>query len=146
MSAIGGRKLNVQITGGSPSSLLFAGYLTNARFNATDSDSDTTTFADAASGGAKSWSFQGSGLQDDGADGSAFWTFVENNVGASVGVTIMPQGNTTASTTQPHRTATCTVAEFDGDFFGGDANSSATFKNTFDFNWAADAKPTKVTS
>lgn len=144
MSAIGGRKVNVKITGGSPASLLFAGYLTNARFNSADSQNDTLTFFDASQGGAKDWFFQGSALQDDGADGSAFWTFVENNVGASVGVTIMPQGNTTASSTQPHRTATCTVAEFDGDYFGGEANASATFKTTFDFSWAADSKPTKV--
>lgn len=146
MSAIGGRKVNVKITGGSPSSVLFSGYLTNARWNSADSENDTLTFSDAAAGGAKDYFFQGSALQDDGADGSAFWTFVENNVGTEVGVTIMPQGNTTASTTQPHRTATCTVAEFDGDFFGGEANSSATFKNTFDFSWPANAKPTKVTS
>lgn len=146
MSAIGGRKLNVKITAGSPSSVLFAGYLTNARWNAADSDNDTLTFADAAEGGAKDYFFQGNALQDDGADGSAFWSFVENNVGASVGVTIMPQGNTTATTTQPHRTATCTVANFDGDYFGGEANSSATFKNVFDFSWPADAKPAKVVS
>lgn len=146
MSAIGGRKLNVKITGGSPSSLLFAGYLTNARWNAADSENDTVTFQDAAEGGAKDYFFQGSALQDDGADGSAFWTFVENNVGADVLVTIMPQGNTTASTTQPHRAQTCSVANFDGDFFGGDANPSTTFKNGFDFSWRAVAKPTKVTS
>lgn len=146
MSAIGGRKVNVKITGGTPSSLLFSGYLTNARWNSADADSDTLTFAEALAGTNKDWFFQGTGLQDDGADGSAFFTFVENNVGASVGVTIMPQGNTTASTTQPHRTQTCTVAEFDGDFFGGDANASTSFKNTFDFSWKADAKPVKVTS
>lgn len=146
MSAIGGRKVNVQIAGGSPASLLFAGYLTNARFNSADSENDTLTFSDAAAGGSKDWFFQGSALQDDGADGSAFWTFVENNVGVEVGVTIMPQGNTTASSTQPHRTATCTVAEFDGDFFGGESNVGTTFKNTFDFSWRANAKPTKVSA
>jgi hypothetical protein len=146
VSAIGGRKVNVKITGGTPSSVLFAGYLTNARFNAADSDNDTVTFYDASQGGAKDYFFQGTALQDDAADSSAFWTFVENNVGSDVGVTVMPQGNTTASTTQPHRTATCTVANFDGDYFGGEANSSATFKNTFDFSWPCAAKPTKVTS
>lgn len=146
MSAIGGRKVNVKITGGTPSSVLFAGYLTNARWNAADSENDTLTFSDAAAGGAKDYFFQGSALQDDGADGSAFWTFVQNNAGTDVGVTLLAQGNTTASTTQPHWVATCTVAEFDGDFIGGEANKSATFKNTFDFSWAASAKPTKVTS
>jgi hypothetical protein len=146
MTAIGGRKLNVKITGGTPSSVLFAGYLTNARFNAADSDSDTVTFTDALAGGSKAYFFQGTALQDDSADSNAFWTFVETNAGVDVVVTVMPQGNTTASTTQPHRTATCTVAAFDGDYFGGEANSSATFKNTFDFSWAAAAKPTKTTS
>lgn len=146
MTAIGGRKPNIKITGGSPSSLLFAGYLTNARWNAADSESDTITFADANAGGSKDWFFQGSALQDDGADANAFATFVENNVGAEVLVTHMPQGNTTASTTQPHRARSCTVAEFDGDFFGGEANTSQSFKNTFDFSWAAVGKPAKVTS
>lgn len=146
MSAIGGRKPNVQITGGTPSSLLFSGYLTNARFSSADSDSDTVTFFDANQGGGKDWTFQGTALQDDGADGQAFWTFVDNNKGTDVVVTLMPQGNTTASTTQPHRTATCTVAEFDGDFFGGEANTSASMKQTFDFSWAAAARPAKKTS
>lgn len=146
MTAIGGRKVNVQITGGTPSSLLFAGYLTNARFSSADADSDTTTFAEANAGTNKDWSFQGSALQDDGADNNAFFTFVEANVGKDVQVTIMPQGNTTATTTQPHRTATCTVAEFDGDYFGGEANKSTSFRNTFDFVWAAAAKPTKKTA
>lgn len=146
MSAIGGRKVNVKITGGTPSSVLFAGYLTNARFNSADADSDTVTFADANAGTNKDWFFQGTGLQDDGADGSSFFAFVENNVGSDVLVTIMPQGNTTASTTQPHRAATCTVAEFDGDFFGGEANSSQSFRNTFEFSWPCAARPSKVTS
>ncbi|MDQ6524320.1 hypothetical protein RB608_11945 [Nocardioides sp. LHD-245] len=146
MSAIGGRKVNVKITGGTPASLLFAGYLTNARWNAADADSDTLTFQDANSGSNKDWSFQGSALQDDGADNAAFFTFVENNVGTDVYVTLMPQGNTTASTTAPHRAQTCTVAEFDGDFFGGEANKSQSFKNTFDYSWAALAKPVKVTA
>ena len=146
MSAIGGRKVNVKITGGTPSSVLFAGYLTNARWNAADSENDTITFQDANAGGAKDYFFQGTALQDDSADSNAFWTFVENNAGADVGVTIMPQGNTTASTTQPHRTATCSVAAFDGDYFGGEANKSTTNKNTFDFSWPATAKPTKVVS
>lgn len=146
MSAIGGRKFNVKITGGSPASVLFSGYLTNARWNAADAENDTVTFDDAKAGGAKDYFFQGSALQDDGADGSAFWTFMENNEGVDVSVTVMPQGNTTASTTQPHRTQTCTVPKFDGDFFGGEANPSTTFRNTFEFSWPALAKPTKVTS
>lgn len=146
MTAIGGRRMNVKITGGTPSSVLFAGYLTNARWNSADSQNDTITFADADAGGAKDYFFQGTALQDDGADGSAFWSFVENNAGTDVKVTLMPQGNTTASTTQPHRAATCAVAAFDGDYFGGEANSSATFKQAFDFSWTATARPTTVTS
>lgn len=146
MTAIGGRKVNVQITGGTPASLLFSGYLTNARWNAADADADTQTFAEALAGSNKDWFFQGTALQDDGADGSAFFTFVENNVGKDVNVTIMPQGNTTASTTAPHRSQTCTVAEFDGDFFGGEANKSTSFRNTFDYSWPAVGKPVKKTS
>src|SRR5262249_10209926 len=103
-------------------------------------------FSDALVGGGKDWFFQGTATQDDGADSNAFWTFVDNNKGNDVLVAIMPQGNTTASTTQPHRGQTCTVAEFDGDFFGGDANTSPSLKQTFDFSWAALARPTKKTS
>jgi hypothetical protein len=146
MTAIGGRKMNVKITGGTPSSVLFAGYLTNARWSSAESENDTITFADAATGGARDYFFQGTALQDDSADSNAFWTFVENNAGADVLVTLMPQGNSTASTTAPHRAATCAVAAFDGDYFGGEANASATFKQSFDFSWTATAKPTKVTS
>jgi len=146
MSAIGGRKLNVKITAGTSSPVLFAGYLTNARFSSADADSDTTTFAQANQGGGKDWTFQGTALQDDGGDSAAFFSFQEAHVGEDVFVTIMPQGNTTASTTQPHRAATCTVPEFDGDFFGGEANTSSSFKNTYDFSWACADRPSKVTS
>lgn len=147
MAAIGGRKVKVEITpveAGTGSE--YSGYLTNARFASADSDSDTITFADANSGSSKDWTFQGTALQDDGGDTASFFAFVDANVGEKVTVTIMPQGNETPSTTQPHRTQVATVQEFDGDFFGGDASTSVSQKNTFDFSWPLDGRPTSVTA
>lgn len=145
MAAVTGRLVKVSITAGTTNSE-YSAYLTNARFNAADSDNDTITFADAAAGGSKVYTFQGTALQDDGANSAAFWSMVQSNPGASVALRYMPQGNTTASTTQPHWTATAVIAAFDGDYLGGDANASATFKNTFDFTWQLTAAPAKQTS
>lgn len=145
MAAIGGRLVKVSVTSGSTSTE-YSAYLTNARFSAADSEADTITFADALAGGAKDYTFQGTALQDDGGNSAAFWTFVQANPGATVQLRYMPQGNTTATTTAPHWTATATVAAWDGDFLGGEASSSTTLKQTFDFSWALTAAPTKVTS
>jgi len=139
MAAIGGRKPNVEITPASGTGSSFRGYLTNARFNG--ADSNTATFAQP-----KDFTFQGSGLQDDGGDTDAFFTFVDEHVGETVTIVYMPQGNETPSTAQPHWTATAQVQEFDGDFLGGDASTDPTAKNTFDYSWPCDARPTKITS
>lgn len=145
MAAVGGRLVKVGITAGTTYAE-YSAYLTNARFSAADSDNDTITFADAAAGGAKDYTFAGTMVQDDGGNAASLWEMARVNSGATVSLRYMPQGTTTASTTAPHWTATAVIAAWDGDFLGGDANSSATFKNTVDFSWELTGPPTKVTS
>lgn len=139
MAAPGTRLLKVEI-----GATEYSVELTNARFSAADTDNDTITFADAAAGGAKDWFFNFTAIQDPSA--STIWSQIFDNAGDDVAITYMPYGNAVPSATQPHFTATATIAQFDGDFLGGEANASPTAKWTFDSSWKCAAKPAKVTA
>lgn len=107
-------------------------------------DSDFTTFADAAAGGAREYRLEFTAVQDM-ATGTV-WDKVWTAAGTSVAYLIKPYGNAAASTTQPHYSGNATVTEPDGDFIGGEADSSTSARMTFECSWVLDAKPTKVTT
>lgn len=138
MAAIGTRKLQVEIDG-----VEHSANVSNARFTSGASDSDFTSFADAAAGGSREYRLEGTAVQD--ADTGSIWSKIWDAAGTSIPITLMPYGNVTPSVTEPHFTATAVVTEPDGDLLGGEANSSATAKMTIDFSWVLTAKPTKVT-
>jgi len=139
MAAVGTRLIKVEIDGDE-----YSAELTNARFSIADSDNDTVTFADAAAGGAKDWSFAFTAVQDAAAD--TIWSKIFDSAGTSAAITYMPYGNATPTATEPHFTATATISLPDGDFLGGDANASTTAKQTFEASWPCAAKPTKLTA
>lgn len=139
MAAVGTRLLQVEIDGDE-----FSLELTSAKLSAADSDSDTVTFADAAAGGAKDYTLNFTAVQDASAD--SLWTKIFDNAGDDVACTFIPYGNATPSVDEPHFTFNANIPAPDGDFLGGDANSSTTEKFTFDSAWPLDAKPTKVTT
>jgi hypothetical protein len=115
-----------------------------AKINAADSDSDFTSFADAAAGGAKDHTLQVT-IKQDLAPGS-LWRMIYQSAGATVSFLGNIYGNTTASDTQPFMSGTLTIPAFDGDYWGGDADKSTTAKMTFDSSWAFAAQPALVTS
>lgn len=139
MAAIGTRLLKVEID-----AVEYSAELTNARFTAADSEADTTTFEDAAAGGAKDWALAFTAVQD--AATGSIWSEIFDNSGTEVPITFIPYGNEVPSVTEPHFTATAVIAQFDGDFLGGDANASATAKMTFESSWTLKAKPVRVTT
>lgn len=138
MSALGTRALTVTVGGTD-----YTAEVSKAVIVSGPSDSDFTTFADAASGGAREYRLEFTAVQD--AESGSLWDEVFSNAGTSVAFVLMPYGNVSPTVTQPHFTGNATITEPDGDFIGGEANSSTTARMTFECSWVLDAKPTKVT-
>jgi hypothetical protein len=139
MSALSPKKCKIEVGEDS-----YTADITSWKFSAADADSSVTTFADADAGGSKDHTFNVTLVQDDAAD--SFWSFIYDHAGEDCTVTVMPHGNATPSVTEPHWTATGTVAQFDGDYMGGDADANPRAKWTADGVINLDAKPARVTT
>jgi hypothetical protein len=106
-------------------------------------DSDFTSFADAAAGGAREYALEFTGKQDL-ASGS-LWRNVWTLAGTTVAVKVAPYGNSAAaSATEPHFSGNVTITEPDGTLIGGEAKSSVSARMTFACRWVFTAKPTEV--
>lgn len=108
-------------------------------------DSDFTSFADAANGGAREYRLALTFRQDLSATG-VLWRYLWASAGQTVAVKLNPYGNATASTTEPHYTGNITVTEPDGTLIGGEANSSTSARFTNSVEWVFQAKPAEVTT
>ncbi|HEY1178607.1 MAG TPA: hypothetical protein VGF17_20830 [Phytomonospora sp.] len=114
--------------------------VSNCRITSGASDSDFTSFADAAAGGSRVYKLAGTATQDM-ATGS-IWDQIWNHAGSTVAAVIKPNGGATPSATTPTFSGNVIITEPDGDILGGEANSSATARFTIDFEWQFTAKPT----
>lgn len=129
MLEIGGEEVNMDVT--------------NVTVEAGASDSEVTTFADAAAGGARQYSLNFTGVQDP-ATGS-LWDRVWTAAGDTVAVVLKPAGGVAASEATPWFTGNATITEPDGTILGGEANASTTARFTFECSWVFEAKPVRVT-
>lgn len=139
MAALGTRALTVSIGGTDRTA-----QVSNCRIISGASDSDFTTFADAAAGGAREYRLAFTAVQDPATE--SLWDLLWASAGTTTAVIVKPAGGTTASPTQPHFTGNVVITEPDGDLLGGEANSSATARFTFECEWVFTAKPTRVTA
>lgn len=139
MAGIGTRLLKLTIGGTDVTAQVSRAVVTSG-----ESDADFITFADAAAGGAREYRLEFTAVQD--AATGTLWDQVFSNAGTTVAGILMPYGNTAASVTQPHYTFNAVISEPDGDFIGGEADSSTTAKMTIECSWALDAKPVKKTA
>jgi hypothetical protein len=139
MAKVGTRLLTLTVAGSSATD-----QVSTAKFTTAASDSDFTTFADAAAGGARAYSLEFTAAQD--MVSGTLWDMIWSTPGTSVLARIAPYGNAVPSLTQPHFEATVTIKEPDGDLIGGDADASTTARLTYTAVWPCDAKPTKITS
>lgn len=106
-------------------------------------DSDFTSFADAAAGGAREYALEFTARQDLAT--ASLWRQVWASPGATVAVKVAPYGNTAAATaTEPHFSGNVTITEPDGTLIGGEAKSSVSARMTFACRWVFTAKPTEV--
>ncbi|KAA1424312.1 hypothetical protein [Nocardioides antri] len=137
MASLGTRTLVITIGGTD-----YTASVSKAVITSGEADADFVTFTNAAAGGAREYRLEFTAAQDP--VGASLWNTVFTAAGTSVACVLKPYGNTTASPTQPHFTFNAVVAEPDGDFVGGEANSSESARMTFDCSWILDAKPVKV--
>lgn len=137
MAALGTRLLTLSVGG-----VDFTAQVSNCRIVSGSADSDFTTFADAAAGGARQYKLTFTAVQDP-ATGT-LWDKVWTAAGTSVAVLIKPAGGTAASATQPHFSGNAIITEPDGDLLGGEADASATARFTFECEWVFTAKPTRL--
>lgn len=139
MAALGTRFLKIKV-----GATEYTSTVSEAAVGSDPADSDFTSYADAAAGGAREWYLRFIAAQDM-ATGS-LWRYLWDNPGTSVAVKVNPYGNATATATEPHYSGNVTVIMPDGDIIGGAANKSTTAKQTFECRWVFDAKPTEATS
>jgi hypothetical protein len=117
--------------------------VSGARITSAESDSDFLTFKQASEGGARDYALRFVAAQDHVT--GTLWDLVWTGAGTEVAGTYMPYGNTTPSVSEPHYDFTAVVSEPDGDFMGGDADTSTTAVMTIECEWKLTGKPTKVT-
>lgn len=122
----------------------YTAQISKAVITSAESDSDFITFAQAAAGGGRSYAFEFTAAQDGAA--STLWDKVFSAAGTTVACLLKPYGNAVASASEPHFSFNAVVTEPDGDFIGGEADSSTTARMTFDCAWPLTAKPSRVTS
>lgn len=116
--------------------------VSNCTIESGAADSDFTTFADAAAGGARQYTLNFTAVQDPAA--GSLWDKVFTSAGSSIAVIVKPAGGTAASATTPWFSGNVTITEPDGTLLGGDANSSTTARFTFAVSWVFAAKPVRT--
>lgn len=139
MSGIGTRLLTISIDSND-----YTAECSKAVITSNDAGSDFTTFADAAAGGAREYRLEFTAVQDSAVD--SLWDQIWSHAGEDLDCVLAPYGNEVPSAGQPHYTFTATVKDPDGDFLGGEANSSTSARFTVDAVWVLTAKPVKVTA
>lgn len=139
MAALGTRLLKIEVDGTDHTAQVSRAVVVSG-----ESDADFITFADAAAGGAREYRLEFTAVQD--AETGTLWDEVFTNAGDTVPVTLMPYGNATPSTTEPHFDMNAVISEPDGDFIGGEADSSTSARMTIECSWVLTGKPSKVTA
>lgn len=139
MAANGTRSLILEIAGEEVDNQISKGVVT-----AGESDADFTTFRVARGGGAREYRIEMTAVQDHAED--SVWDLTFTSAGETVPFLLRPYGNAVPSVSQPHYSGNVTIAEPDGDWIGGEANSSTSARFTVDLSWVCDGKPTKITA
>jgi hypothetical protein len=139
VAAIGTRSLTVLLD-----TVEVAPAVSSVTIDASASDSDFVSFADAAAGGSRQYVLKFTAVQDPVAN--SLWDKIWVKAGTDVAVLVRPFGNATATPTQPHFSGTVNIREPDGTLLGGDADPSTTARFTVECEWPFAAKPTRVTA
>lgn len=139
MAALGTRLLKIKV-----GSTEYTTDISKCEIQSAPADSDFTSFADAAAGGAREYRLALVMKQD--LVTTSLWRMIWASAGTSVAVKVNPYGNVTATATEPHYTGNVTITEPDGVLIGGEANSSVSARMTVEVAWVFAAKPAEVTT
>lgn len=140
MAALGTRLLKIKI-----GATEFTADVSRCEITSKAADSDFTSFADAAAGGAREYALEFTAKQDLAT--ASLWRLVWASAGTTTAVKVAPYGNAAAaSTTEPHFSGNVTITEPDGTLIGGEAKSSVSARMTFTARWVFTAKPSEVTT
>jgi len=138
-SRISAKKVPVFILGTPGTS--YAEDLTSIVLENEDGDTDTVTFKDYADGGSRTYFIRGSAIQ--GTNVGSLWKYNWDNSGStSIDFVYGPNGNTVATTAQPHFTGKLTIGPKPR--IGGEASGDGSFQ--FDFEFTVDGIPTVKTA
>ena len=102
-----------------------------------EADGDVTTFADAASEGARKYLMNITAIQS--TDAGSLWSYIWDNAGSTVAYVYAPHGNAVPSASKPHFTGNVKIGP--KPTIGGEAGSSNTY--TFETQWECTDVPTK---
>lgn len=137
MTALGTRLLKVKI-----GSTEYTAEVSQCEVTSKAADPDFTSFADAATGGAREYALELT-MKQDMATGT-LWRTIWASAGSTIAAKVNPYGNATATATEPHYTGNVTVTEPDGTLIGGKADPSVSARMTVQVRWVFAAKPTEV--
>jgi hypothetical protein len=90
-----------------------------------DASTDVNTFYDASLGGRRDFYFTVSGVQSTAA--TSFWRAMWSDAGDEVAFIYAPNGNATASASEPHFTGTVRIPARGAFQLGGEASADGTF-------------------
>jgi hypothetical protein len=135
MPDVGTRALKLVVDGTE-----YTSSVSSVTIDSAESDSDFTSFADAAAGGARKYTL-GLTLKQN-PDANSLWRLMWDETGTEVPVIVRPNGGTAPSATTAEFQGTVIISEPDGTLLGGEANKSGTARMTTSVSWEFLAKPT----
>lgn len=138
MAAIGTRLMQITVD-----STDYTAQCSAVTVESAESDSDFTSFADAAGGGARDYVLNFTAVQD--AATGTLWDEIYSNTGDEVEVILKPYGNEVATEAQKHFMVTATITEPDGVLLGGEADASTSAKMTVEGSWPC-TRPVPITA
>lgn len=142
VNAVSPKFMKVKISTGGTATVDRSYEVKGIKWTTDDADNDSLTLGSAADD-AKDFTCEITALQD--MTVGSLWDLATTSAGSTATVLYQPFGNTAASVSQPHWSATVTIGMPDGDYLGGDASTSATAKLNVTLNWSS-TKPVRVTS
>lgn len=138
MAALTGRFLKISVGGAEYNTQVFEAHVDRAK-----ADSNSVTFAEAATGQGGDYTLNIKLTQDQAA--STLWSLMWDSAGTDVAVIVKPYGNADPSAGQPHWSTTATISEPEGTLFGGEANASPSERWTTEVEWKC-TRPVKITT
>lgn len=134
MPELGTRALKLSVDGTD-----YSDAVSVCRVDAAESESDFVSFADAAAGGARTYTLNLTLKQD--TTSASLWRKIWDSAGDEADIIVRPNAGSAAGANTPTFAGSCIISEPDGTLLGGEANKSGTARFTSEVSWEFLAKP-----